>query len=237
MTRFAFVLGLGLAAALAPAASAAPAKKAAAPVARDWSKTVAMTPAGGFRMGNPAAKVKLVEYGSMTCPHCAQFANEDEARLVAKYVKSGKVAFEFRNYVMNPYDIAASLTARCGGAPRFFGITHRLYSTQKDWIGAIQATDAGKMQAIGALPPGQQVAAIADLAGFTRLAASHGIPAARLKACLASQKNLDQLVAMRNAASFVEGTPTFLINGTKVAFTNDGTLWQQLDSKIGAALK
>ncbi len=56
---------------VAPVAAAGPPAKAQA--AHDWSRTVAMTPEGGFRMGNPAAKVKLIEYGSLACPHCRHF--------------------------------------------------------------------------------------------------------------------------------------------------------------------
>ena len=72
------------AAALAPQAVAAPARKAAAPAAVDWSNRVAATPEGGFMMGNPAAKVKVVEYGSLTCPHCAAFSNSAKAGLAAR---------------------------------------------------------------------------------------------------------------------------------------------------------
>ena len=113
------ILALTAAAALAPQADAAPARKAAAPAAVDWSKRVAATPEGGFVMGNPAAKVKVVEYGSLTCPHCAAFSNSAKAGLAAR-VRTGKVSFEFRNYVLNGIDVAATLVARCGGTARFF---------------------------------------------------------------------------------------------------------------------
>ena len=66
-------------------------------------------------MGNPKAKVKLVEYGSLTCPHCRHFAETGMVPLKA-YVKSGKVSFEYRNYILNGIDVAATLVARCGGA-------------------------------------------------------------------------------------------------------------------------
>ena len=82
---------------------AAPAKKAAA--ASDWTKTVTVTPDGGYRMGNPAAPVKLVEYGSLTCGACGRFAQEGVPQLVSKYVRTGRVSFEFRNYVRDPADI------------------------------------------------------------------------------------------------------------------------------------
>ena len=90
------------AAALSLASGAMAAK--AAP-ARDWSKTVAVTPDGGFRMGNPAAKVKLVEYGSLACPHCRHFEETGYKPLVQNYVRPGQVSYEFRNYLLNTPDI------------------------------------------------------------------------------------------------------------------------------------
>src|SRR5205085_7269252 len=72
-------------------AAAVPQKRAAA----DWTKTVIATPEGGFRMGNPRAKVRLVEYGSLTCPHCRHFAATATGPLKA-YVKSGRLSFDYR---------------------------------------------------------------------------------------------------------------------------------------------
>src|SRR3989337_87005 len=78
------------------------------PASGDWSEVVTQTSTGGFRMGNPNARVQLIEFGSMTCPHCATFDEEGVPPLIDKYVKSGQVSFEFRNYVRDPFDISAS---------------------------------------------------------------------------------------------------------------------------------
>src|SRR4028118_1081315 len=102
-----------------PAGSNAAGGTAAAPVQApngDWSQLVTQTPEGGIMMGNPNAKVKVVEFASMTCSHCAAFAVQDKPKLVDQYVKTGNVSFEFRNLVANGLDITASLIARCGGA-------------------------------------------------------------------------------------------------------------------------
>ena len=235
MSKILLAAAAAFATTIAIPAAAAPAQKAAA---RDWSKTVVPTTGGGFRMGNPAAKVKLVEYGSMTCSHCAHFANDSESQLVAKYVRSGKASFEFRNFVMNPYDMAASLTARCSGPTGFFPVTHKLFATQQDWINKLRAIGEAGLKPVEALPAPQQMQKIADLTGFTDVAKARGYPVAKYKACIGSQKNIDVLVKMRNAAdSLVEGTPTFTINGSKVVFDpNGGDYWDQLDPKIAAAL-
>ena len=136
------------------AASTAPIKPIAAPNNGDWSEMVSETPEGGFVMGNPNAPVKLVEYGSMTCPHCAEFEEAGATKpLIDKYVKTGQVSFEFRNYVRDPFDITATLIARCGGPSSFFGLTRGLFAEQKDWIGKIQAAPPEQQQALMGMPP------------------------------------------------------------------------------------
>ncbi|MFL6763858.1 MAG: thioredoxin domain-containing protein, partial [Sphingomicrobium sp.] len=65
----------------------------------DWTRAVAATPEGGFRMGNPAAPVKLVEYGSLACPHCRHFEATGYKPLIQNYVRTGRVSYEFRNFL------------------------------------------------------------------------------------------------------------------------------------------
>ena len=209
------------AAALAGAALALPAATApaaaAAPAARDWSRTVVATPEGGFRMGNPGAKVKLDENGSLTCPHCAEFSASAKAPLLAA-VRSGKVSFEFRNFVLNGIDVTATLLARCAGPAGFFGLTERFYATQADWVGKVSGMPQAQKDQLKALPEGQRLGRIADIGGMTQLAAQGGVPAAKGKACLADAKALEALGRMAEAADAlgVQGTPTFFINGSMV---------------------
>src|SRR5881398_3208672 len=118
---------------LAVPASAKPAAKA--PLRTDWTHVVAATPAGGFVLGNPKAKVKLVEYGSLTCPHCRAFDEEGVPTLLGKFVKSGQVSWEFRNYVRDAADLTAALIARCNGARGFFPLVRALYHDQPTWFG------------------------------------------------------------------------------------------------------
>ena len=217
----------------------APVKPVAPPKDGDWSSVVSETTAGGFLMGNPNAKVQLVEFGSMTCPHCAEFDEEAMKPLVDNYVKSGKVGFEFRNFVRDPFDVAASLVARCGGTTSFFGLTRGLYSDQRNWIAKIQSGDPNAMQQIQTLPPNQQFAEIARIAGFQDWAALRGIPAEKTAACLANQSEVDRLVQMQNDATSayqIPGTPSFLLNGELVTIEPGSSSWQQLEAKIKSAL-
>ena len=71
----------------------------AAPV--DWSRTLVATPEGGIRMGKPNARIKLVEYGSLVCPHCRHFAQTGVAPLIRQYVHPGQVSYEFRPLILS----------------------------------------------------------------------------------------------------------------------------------------
>jgi protein-disulfide isomerase len=209
------------------------------PANGDWSTVVSQTAEGGFVMGNPNAAVKIVEFGSMTCPHCAEFDEEAMKPLVDNYVKSGRVSLEFRNFVRDPFDLAASLVARCGGTTSFFGLTRGLYSDQRNWMAKIQAADPAVMQQVQALPPQQQFGELAKVAGFQDWAAMRGLPAEKSAACLANQSEVDRLVQMQNDAvsSYdIPGTPSFLLNGELVPIEPGSTPWQQLEAKIKSAL-
>ena len=228
--------------ALAAAPHSRPAHKpvAHARASTDWSRITAATAAGGYVMGNPAAKVKLIEYGSLTCPHCRHFDQEGAAPLVANYVRSGKVSYEYRSFLLNGIDIPATLAAGCGGPGSFFPMLRALYASQPQWVAKIQAIPAARMTQIQAMPPGKQFEAIGLAAGFPAIAAAHGIPAARATACLNNQPRAEQLAKATDDATKrlkVEGTPTFLINGATVDYSKGPTVWGAVEARLAAALR
>ena len=218
----------------------APIKAIPPPKGGDWTTVVSATPEGGFVMGNPNAKVKLIEYGSLTCPHCREFEEESNTTLTGKYVKSGQVSFEFRNFLLNGYDMAATVIARCAGPAGFFGLTRQLYADQPQWVGKISATDPARMQAIGALPVNQQLVEVAKLGGLQEYAAMRGLPVAKSSACLADEKGPSQLVQMQSdvLAKYPDfpGTPTFILNGKMVEIKPGSTTWTQVEASINTAL-
>lgn len=224
----------------ATAGTGGPVEAVPAPNGGDWSTIVAQTPEGGFVMGNPNAAVKLVEFGSMTCPHCREFDEAAMKPLTEQYVKSGRVSFEFRNYVRDPYDMAASIVARCAGPTGFFGLTRQLYADQAEWIAKAQSADPARMQALSSLPPSQQLAEVAKLAGFPEYAAMRGLPSARLDACLADPETPTKLVQMQTAATEaypdLPGTPSFLLNGKLIEIKPGSTPWSQVETALKAAL-
>ena len=225
-------------------ASATEARSPVRPVAAakitDWSKVASATAAGGFVMGNPAAKVKLIEYGSLTCPHCRHFHAEGVTPLIADYVRSGKVSWEYRSFLLNGYDIPATLTAACNGPASFFPMLRALYAAQPEWIARMQAISPERMAAIQKLPPPQQFRAIGDAAGFPALAAAHGVAAAKIETCLANQPQAERFVKATADASKrlkVNSTPTFLVNGATVDYSGHSSAWDAVRATLDAALK
>ena len=222
MKSIAATLAFGLALTCLPSTTAAKPVSKGLPKA-DWTHAFAVTPDGGFLIGNPNAKVAVVEYGSLTCPHCRHFAETGYNPLISKYVRPGKVSYEFRSYILNGIDVAATLVARCGGPSHFFPVAEQLYATQPTWIGKI--TDA-ETEKLNALPQDQMMLGVAKVTGLIPIAAAHGISAAKAEECLKSQPEADTLAKMAQAAadSGITGTPTFLVNGKQVPAYDWATL-------------
>lgn len=222
---------LAIAAALS-LVGAAPAAAKAMP-ARDWSKTVAATPEGGFRMGNPAAKVKLIEYGSLACPHCRHFEETGYKPLVAKYVRTGRVSYEFRNLLLNTPDISISLLAHCAGPAKFFPMSAEAFAAQSQWQNKLTSLSDGEKSEIEKLSNTDQIVRFADLAEFPQIAARFGLTAAQSHQCLTDPRGLQRLLDVTEKAGDmgINRTPTFLINGKVV----DGALWEDLEPLLKKA--
>ena len=104
--------------------------------AQAQTETATVNPAAltikDFALGAEDAPVKMVEYASFTCPHCAAFHDTVFKPLKADYIDTGKVRFEFREVYFDRYGLWAAMVARCGGEMRYFGITDILFQTQQD---------------------------------------------------------------------------------------------------------
>src|SRR3546814_134336 len=113
--------------------------------AYEWSQTSATSPIGAFVVGNPAAKVRLVEYFSYTCHICADFTKASALPLKTGYIDRGLVLFEYRNLVRDPVDMTAALLARAGGAKAFVGNHQAIFAAFPAMIAKVQkATEAQK---------------------------------------------------------------------------------------------
>jgi protein-disulfide isomerase len=209
------------------AVAAKPVAKAAA--THDWTKTVVATPEGGFRMGNPAAPVKLVEYGSLACPHCRHF-EETGYKPLQDYVRSGRVSYEFRNLLINGPDMSISLLAHCAGPAKFFPMSELVYATQEQWQKKIEAMDESSLDK---LTDQQRIIRYAEVGGMAQIAGRFGVTPAHAKQCLADPKGLERLINMTKAAmdNGIGHTPTFIINGK----VTDAATWEALEPLIKQA--
>ncbi|HEV2503116.1 MAG TPA: DsbA family protein [Mesorhizobium sp.] len=144
------------------------------------------------QLGKDDAKVTIVEYASMTCPHCAHFHETTLPELKTKYIDTGKARLIFREFPFDPRAEAGFMLARCAG-DNYFPMVDVLFKQQQNWAVAENVKDA--------------MFQLSKLAGFTQ---------ETFNACLTDQKLLDQVrsVQKRGADEFkVDSTPTFFING------------------------
>ena len=215
-------------------ASNAPIQQIAAPNG-DWTQVVSETPEGGFRMGNPNAPVKLVEYASLSCPYCKNFDMEGAPTLRDKYVKSGQVSWEYRTYLNHPTDPAVAALAHCQGAQSFFGLADQLYATQEQWFGRLVAYPQAQYQQLQNLPPMQRNATIAHITGLDDFFRQRGMPSSKIQACLADPAVLDKLdkILQLGNKDGITGTPNFMINGQLKPEAGD---WKTLEPMLRAAI-
>lgn len=210
----------------APAQAAAP----------NYATMVTATPAGAFVLGNPKAKIRLVEYLSYTCSHCAHFTEEASVPLKRDYVAKGLVALELRNLVRDPFDLTAALLARCGGPAKVFGLTEAIMGRQAVWMAEGQVLAIKQEEALKKMPLVQQLRTIAQGSGLLELVQSKGVTDAQANACLANPQMHKTVIAMTKDAVDVRkinSTPTFLINNKPGPA---GSHWDDIDTALRAAL-
>lgn len=157
------------------------------------STLLAPGPLGDMVQGSETAPVTIVEYASLTCPHCREFAVKTFPELKKRYIDTGKVRFIFREFALNDVDLLAIVTVRCAPKDRYFPLVETLFEKQDVW--AVN----------NPVPP---LLGIAKQAGFTDES---------FKACASNQQVIEGVKAQRETGSKlgVNSTPTFFINGEK----------------------
>ncbi len=188
----------------------------AAPAGTSWADKIVKTDEG-VRMGNPEAPIKLVEYGSYTCPHCRDFQAESHETMVKDYVNSGKVSFEYRNLIRDPIDLSVALVAHCAPPEAYFELTTQLFANQNDMITAFTSHSQAEQQALSQLPPDQRLVKAAEMANLIEFAKQRGLPEDKVRACLAdtrkAQSLADQSESVLKKYPDFPGTPSFILNG------------------------
>lgn len=233
-------MGLGLAAcgkkdAAVVADTALP--KVPAPAGKQWADVITATPEGGWRMGNPDAPLKLVEYGALSCSHCAAFSAEGFPHLRDDYVNSGRVSYELRFFMLNALDVPAVLLATCGTeADAVIPMAEQFWTWQPTMFTNLKATGLDVTSRVQNLPASQRPAAIARIATMNDFFAQRGIAADAAAKCLADPAKASALAAATDKASKdynITGTPTFLLNGRNLEVASWDAL-EPLLQKAGA---
>lgn len=217
------------------AAPARPVSRPAAPA--DWSTRVASTPAGGILIGNPNAPVKLVEFGSLTCPHCRHFHETGLPGLRARGLVAGQISYEYRPFSLNGVDLMAGLLVQCQPAAKAWAFVNRVYARQDELMTPFTQIPETERTRIQGLPADRQGPAMAVAGKLPEFAAAAGIARARYDACIAAKPGMDKLMAIRTDAvqtHGLTGTPSFLINGKMQADVFD---WAALEPLLIAAVK
>jgi protein-disulfide isomerase len=152
-------------------------------------------PLGEMAMGSESAPITVIEYASMTCPHCAHFSETTFPELKKRYIDTGKVRFLFREFPLDRLAFAGFLLARCVPPDKYFPMIETLFAQQRDWV--VQS-------------PLQPMRAIAKQAGVSQEA---------FDACLEDRKLIEGIEKVRSQAADkfgVNSTPTFFVNGKRL---------------------
>ena len=169
---------------------------------------------GDMALGAAAdAKVTVVEYASVTCGHCAVWNEEVWPEFKTKYVDTKKVRYVFREFPTPPQDIAVAgfLIARCAGEDKYFDVVHDIMASQKEWQ-----------------------AGVAPRSTLFRAAAAAGLSQEQTETCIRDKAAIEEMSNRIKAGidAGVTGTPTFLVNGTKVLDSSLSGLSEAIDAEL-----
>lgn len=208
--------GLALAgsAVLCVAASGKPAHPGTS-AAVNWNGQVGVTANGSYRLGNPDAPVKLTEYVSYTCPHCAHYQKESDPVLRLTVIPKGQVSVTVTNLLRNPIDLTVAMLTNCGDPKRFFVRHNAFFASQDTWLAkAGNMTEAQQKRWYQGATV-DRMRAIASDFGFYATMSSWGLDRAQTDACLGSAAVLEKLRAQQaDVASLgLDSTPSFTLNG------------------------
>ncbi|MFM7377923.1 MAG: DsbA family protein [Erythrobacter sp.] len=215
-------------------ASGEPLPIVAPPAGTTWAQTAATTEKGGYLVGNPDAPLKLVEYGSLTCPACARFAEEGMKPLMETYVNSGRVSFEFRSFVIHgPVDLALTRLIGCSTPGAALPLADQIWANLGE-IQMRQQAAAPALANINTLPENQRFVTFAEALGLYEFFAARGISADQARTCMADFASLEKI--SKTSESYgtednISQTPTFVLNGNKV----DASSWADLEPKLQRA--
>ncbi len=196
------------------AVTAQPLAKIAPPAGKAWSDVVSATPDGGYLMGNPAAPIKVLEYGSLSCPHCKKFSDDGFEKLRSNYIASGRVNYEYRSYAIHSVDVPMTMLVNCAPKESAFALVEQIYQNQDAIMTRAQAGEA-QIAAAYKLPDNQRFFAVAQSLGLIEFFAQRGISVDQAKACLANVASATAIAKHTEdyGKAGIDSTPTLLVNG------------------------
>lgn len=207
----------------------------AAPKTVGWNYVINPGADGSHVLGNPAAKAKLAEYVSYTCPHCAQFTTESEGPLRIGYVASGKVSVEVRHLLRDPIDLTVAMLANCGPKEKFF-LNHTAFMrSQSTWIRPLGNASPAQRSRWTSGTLVQRNRAIANDFNLYAVMRTRGYDRIATDKCLADSAMAQQLgnQAKQGYSLGIRTTPAFTINGKLL---EDTFTWTQLRPQLDASM-
>ena len=205
----------------------------AAPEGKEWTEIATTTPDGGTLVGNPDAPLKLIEYGSLTCPTCARFSIEGSEPLL-EYVDSGRVSFELRQFAIHgPVDLMLGRLTKCGAVESVIPLSDQVWQNYDAIMDPVR-TNAAAFERDLSLPLEQRFVAAAQTLGYIDFFAARGLSEDQARTCLADTAALESDAAFtrKYANEYnIAGTPTFVLNGNQV----DANSWSQLEPVLQRA--
>ncbi|MEQ8390279.1 MAG: DsbA family protein [Thalassospira sp.] len=152
-------------------------------------------------LGDENAPVTMIEYASLTCPHCAAFHNEVLPELKEKLIDTGKLKLIYRDYPLDGVALRAAAVAQCAGDDRYFGVLSMLFKSQMTW--------ARSEDPVG---------------GIKEVVRFGGMTGDAVDACIANESLIEAIVAsrMKGEQEFnISSTPSFIIDGETIAGGRD----------------
>ncbi|WP_262690258.1 DsbA family protein [Kordiimonas aestuarii] len=170
---------------------------------------------GDIIYGDADAPVTVIEYASLTCPHCATFAKDVFPEFKKKYIETGKVRVLYRNFIMNRVDLIASAAARCGDMEVTQKLMGLFFARQYDWARSQN--------------PGDELASLARRVGISRT---------EFDRCVNNKDMHKHLMSLTKTAIDdyqVNSTPSFFVDGERVEFTTFDDLMETMEKAIDDA--
>ena len=196
-----------------------------------WHTTIVATADGGHVTGNPQAKVKLIEYISYTCPHCARLYAQSDVPITLKWVAPGQLAVEVQPFLRNNVDVTLSLLTNCGTGAKWSALHRAFLNGQEGWMKALNRASAGQQERWNKGDFSSRQRAIANDAHLYDIMERFGFARPTVDRCLANKPLAERMAKATEAAvaKGVEGTPALFINGELLKEVYD---WHTLEPQL-----